>query len=426
MTIHRPIPAEGCGCDRRDIPHPLVSIDEALARIAAEARPVARTEAVPTASAIGRILARPVRSRSMVPPFDAAAMDGYALVTSALTGTGPWDLRVGARLAAGQQTTASITGGMAARIFTGAPIPQGADAVVMQEDVLRDGDHIRLSRRPVAGQNIRLAGSDMASGAQILAQGARLGPREIAACAAAGAGILRVRRRPRVALLVTGDELRRAGGARMAAQIWDINTPMLTASLAAAGVELVACAQGADTVADLFRQLGEMSAAADLVVTTGGISVGEEDHVRPAVMALGGDMLFSGVAIKPGKPVSAGRIGKAFWLGLPGNPVSAFVTWQVFGLALVRALGGEASGGASRRHVVMAHAILRKPGRCELRPAVLAGVDGHGREIVTFEDATHSARVGLLSHADGLILLPADADDLPAGALVEFQPFCQS
>jgi molybdopterin molybdotransferase len=143
-------------------------------------------------------------------------------------------------------------------------------------------------------------------------------------------------------------------------------------------------------------------------------------------MALGGETLFSGVAIKPGKPVSVGRIGKAHWLGLPGNPVSAFVTFQVFGTALIRGLTDEAPRAPTRRHVVTATAIRRKAGRCELRPATLAGFDAHGREIVRFEDATHSARVGQLAQTDGLMFLPADADSLPACALVEFQPFCQS
>jgi molybdopterin molybdotransferase len=143
-------------------------------------------------------------------------------------------------------------------------------------------------------------------------------------------------------------------------------------------------------------------------------------------MALGGETLFSGVAIKPGKPVSVGRIGKAHWLGLPGNPVSAFVTFQVFGTVLICALIGGVVGFPVRRHVVTGTPIRRKAGRCELRPATLAGFDAHGREIVSFENATHSARVGLLSIADGLMFLPSDAECLPAGALVEFQPFCQS
>lgn len=426
MTIHHAIASPGCGCDRQDMLHSLVSIDEALARIAAHTRPVGRTEAVSLDSAGGRILAQPVRSRSMAPAFDNAAMDGYAIATSSLTGHGPWELRVVARVPAGQERSTLAAGGLAARIFTGAPVPDGADAVVMQEDVRRDGNVIHLARRPVAGLNIRLAGSDMAKGATVLDRGRRLGPREIAACAAAGAGILRVRRRLRVALLATGDEIRCAGGAREAAQIWDVNTPMLTASLASAGVEIVVSSHGADDLAGLVRQMGDMAVQADLVVTTGGISVGEEDHVKPAVMALGGETLFSGVAIKPGKPVSFGRIGTAYWLGLPGNPVSAFVTWQVFGMALLRGLTGEVAGVPTRRHVVTATGIRHKPGRCELRPAMLSGVDAHGREIVSFEDATHSARVGLLPRADGLMFLPADAESLPAGALVEFQPFCQS
>jgi len=426
MTIHQAIASPGCGCDRWDMLHPLISIDEALTLIAADATPVGRTEAMSLDSAFGRILTQPVRSRSMAPSFDNAAMDGYAIGTSALTGLGPWALRVVARVPAGQDSATVLEGTSAARIFTGAPIPKGADSVVMQEDVVRDGDVIHLSRRPVAGQNIRVAGSDMAKGATVLDMGRKLGPREIAACAAAGAGILRVRRRLRVALLVTGDEVRRAGGAREAAQIWDVNTPMLTASLARAGIEIVASAQGADNLSGLVHQLGVMAAQADLVITTGGISVGEEDHVKPAVMALGGETLFSGVTIKPGKPVTLGRIGKAHWLGLPGNPVSAFVTFQVFGTALIRSLTGEATGTPTRRHVVTATEIRRKPGRCELSPATLAGFDPHGREIAHFEDATHSARVGLLPLADGLMFLPADADNLSAGALVEFQPFCQS
>ena len=426
MSIHLSITSPGCGCDRQDMLHSLISMDEALARIAAHTATISRTEAVALDSAVGRILAQPVRSRSMAPAFDNAAMDGYAIATSALTGPGPWVLRVVARVPAGQMAKTSVAGAVAARIFTGAPIPDGADAVVMQEDVLREGDFILLTRRPATGLNIRRAGSDIAKGATVLDKGRRLKPRDIAACAAAGAGILRVRRKLRVALLVTGDEVRRAGGAREAAQIWDVNRPMLSASFAELGLEIVVSAHAADSLAGLSRQLGDMAAQADLVITTGGISVGEEDHVKPAVLALGGEILFSGVAIKPGKPVSVGRIGKAYWLGLPGNPVAAFVTWQVFGMALVRGLTGEVAGAPTRRHVTTETAIHRKPGRCELRPASLAGFDAQGREIISFQDATHSARVGCLPLADGLMFLPADAESLPAGALVEFHPFCQS
>lgn len=424
MTIHEAISSPGCGCDGQSMLKNLISIDEALDRIALHVAPAGSTEVLSLGNASGRILAHPVRSESAAPPFDNAAMDGYAVATSALTEDGPWVLNVVARVPAGQEATDTVRGPSAARIFTGAPVPAGADAVVMQEDVVRDGDMIHLRRRPVPGQNIRRAGSDMAAGTIVVNNGRRLGPREIAACAAAGAGHVQVRNRVRVALLVTGDEVREAGAARGGAQIWDINTPMLTAALAGAGLDLVVTEHGADDRAGLMRQLGEMAAQADLVVTTGGISVGEEDHVKPAFAALGGTILFGGVAIKPGKPVSSGRIGSAFWLGLPGNPLSAFVTWQILGTALSRALSGETATNASRRLVVTSAAIHRKPGRCELRLATLAGFDSQGREVVRFEDATHSGRVGGLPSADGLMFLPADAETLPAGSLVEFQPFC--
>lgn len=425
MTIHEAIVSPGCGCDERDVLSPLISVDEALARISAKIAPVGRTTAVSLDRALGRILAQPVRALTRAPAFDNAAVDGYAVATSALTGRGPWQLRVVARVPAGESLALALSGKEAARIFTGAPLPQGANAVVMQEEVTRVGDVIHLHHRLGPGQNIRREGSDMAARAIVLEKGQRMGPRAIAACAAAGAGIVRVRPRVRVALLVTGDEVRPVGGARDAAQTWDVNTPMLTAALTAAGVEIVASAHGNDKRASLARQLSELSAQADLVVTTGGISVGEEDHVKPAFAELGGETLFSGVAIKPGKPVSFGRLGSTFWLGLPGNPLSAFVTWHIFGSSLLRGLAGETSPAPSRRHVVTSAALCRKPGRCELRLATLEGIDSQGREIVSFDDAVHSGRIGKLPLADGLIFLPADADNLPKGALVEFQPFSQ-
>lgn len=362
----------------------------------------------------------------MSPPFDNAAMDGYAVATVDLIGDGPWTMRVTSRVSAGQADTAPLSRGCAARIFTGAPVPEGADAVIMQEEVTRVGNRIEVHRPPQAGLNIRRAGSDMQVGKTVLGQGCRLGPRDIAACAAAGAGVVQVRPRLRVALLITGDEVRRAGASRAAAEIWDVNTPMMAAALSGTEVAFVATEHGADTPVGLAGQLRDMVARADLVITTGGISVGEEDHVKPALASLGAEILFSGVAIKPGKPVSVGRIGDATWLGLPGNPLSAYVTWQIFGTALARGLTGQATTGTARRHVVTATAIHRKPWRCELRPATRAGFDAQGLEVVTFEEATHSGRVGHLPLADGLIFLPANVEELPAGALVEFQPFCHA
>lgn len=401
---------------------PLLGIAAALGRIAGRIEPVPRTEAILPGHAMGRVLAAEVRAQSSTPPFDNAAMDGYAMMSAALAGDGPWSLPVVARVAAGQVCAEPLVGAQAARIFTGAPMPAGADTVVAQEDVTRDGDTIRLLARPASGAHVRRAGSDMAAGVVVLDRGCRLGPRQIAACAAAGSDRITVRARVRVALLVTGDEVAQAGTPRATGQIWDVNTPMLAAGLSGPTVMLVAVERSADNRDGLARQIAELAACADLVVTSGGLSVGEEDHVRAAFGAAGGAMLFSGVAIKPGKPVSVGRIGAAAWLGLPGNPLSAFVTWQVFGTAVIRALAGEIGTGPRRRIVVTAEEIRRKGGRCELRLARLDGRDAHGRDVACFEAATHSGQVAGLSAADGLIVLPPDACTLPAGSMVEFVP----
>ena len=424
MDIRQTKEASGYDCDAQDTLRTVISIDEALARIAAHVAPIVEASAIPLNRALGRILAQPVRAQERAPSFDNAAMDGYAVATTSLTDDGPWNLKVIARVPAGHETTQKLAGACAARIFTGAPIPEGADAVVMQEEVARVGDTVEFHRRPAAGENIRRAGSDMERGAIILESGRRLGAREIAACAAAGAAAVHVVRRLRVALIVTGDEVRMAGGSRTAAQIWDVNTPMLAAAMDSMGVEIVATVQGADNCAHLASQLDELTEQADLVVTTGGISVGEEDHVIPALARLGGEMLFSRVAIKPGKPVSFGRMGSTFWLGLPGNPLSAYVTWHVFGRALVKALIGETAHVSASRHVITNAPIRRKPGRVELRLATLCGIDADGREIIGFEAATHSGCVSRLPMADGLMYLPAEVEYLPTGALVQFQPFC--
>jgi molybdopterin molybdotransferase len=384
MTILQPVTRSGCGCEGHDVAKKLITIDAALALIADRTAAVDGAEDVALDRALGRILAGPVTSRVMSPPFDNSAMDGFAVASAALPGDGPWTLVVVARVPAGQSSTVPLGDLQAARIFTGAKVPQGADAVVMQEDIMQSGGTIRIDRRPTPGLNIRCAGSEMGAGVTVLDQGRRLDARAIAACAAAGAGVIPARRRLRVALLVTGDEIRAAGAGRAEAQIWDINTPMLSAALTQPQLDLVAVERGLDSRDGLSLQLAKMAAGADLVITTGGISVGEEDHVKPALLALGGDIHVSGVAIKPGKPVSFGCVLGAAWLGLPGNPLSAFVTWQLFGTALVARLTGEA-GQAARRHVVTGMEVSRKAGRCELRPVTCTGFDGHGREVVTFD-----------------------------------------
>lgn len=424
MTVLARIDDRGCGCDVVDPQGRLVSMDTAIARIRENAAPVMDTHEMALVAATGRVLARDVRARLAAPPFDNAAMDGYALNSADLVGPGPWRLPVTARIAAGQACPDAIAKGKAAQIFTGAPVPSGADAVVMQEHVAHRGDAILVTRAVTPGTNIRYAGEDMAPGEVAIPAGRRLTARDIAAGAAAGAARIDVRRRVRVALLVTGDEVQGAGQARGDAGIWDVNSPMLMAALASEGVELVHVQSGKDNRDALRAQLRDLAADVDLVVTTGGISVGGEDHVKPALSDLGGSIIFSGVAMKPGKPVSYGRLGGTHWLGLPGNPLSAYVTWQVFGTLLCQNLAGDTSPRNRRRNVVLSRSLQHRGHRCELRLCRIAGFDGTGREVIHFDDAIHSGRVACLSEADGLFLIPAEIDNLPEGALVEYLPFC--
>jgi molybdopterin molybdotransferase len=425
VTILTRINELGCGCGAADHQGGLMAIDEAIARIIQTVCEVSETEEVALAAACGRVLADPVRARSAAPPFDNSAMDGYALDSISLTGAGPWRLEVTARIAAGQVASGSIRRGAAAQIFTGAPIPQGADAVVMQEDVDVIDDAIIISRKIRPRANIRTAGEDMAAGSIVVPSGRLITSRDVAACAAAGAATVRVRRRVRVALVVTGDEVNSSGQSLTCAGIWDVNSPMLSAQIASPGIEFIPIESGKDNRNALCQQLGDLAKRVDLLITTGGISVGEEDHVKPALNDLGATMVFSGVAMKPGKPVSFGRLADAHWLGLPGNPLSAFIGWQLFGTVLLRALAGDTTSPRSRRrNVVLSRVLDHKYGRCELRLADLSGFDGLGREIAIFEDATHSGRVARLPVADGVLFIPSESENLPEGALVEFQPFC--
>lgn len=422
MTVFQKIDGNGCGCDDLAPRGALISITEALARIARATRAAPEPELVSLPQAAGRVLARPVRSLGMVPPFDNAAMDGYAINTGDLTGGGPWTLPVVGRVAAGYVPGKRLARGSAMQVFTGAPVPGGANAVVMQEQVTRSGNRIRLNGKIKPGAHIRRAGEDMIGGQIVVEAGRSLAPGDIAACAAAGHDRVSVTRRLRVALLITGDEVVQQGQPKGGAAIWDVNTPMLSAAITARGVALTSVQVAGDTRPELRAQLERISRQVDLIVTTGGISVGEEDHVKPALSELSAQIVFSGVALKPGKPVSFGQIGRAYWLGLPGNPLSAFVTWQVFGAALCDVLSGQTMGSVRRRHVVLQRALHHRPGRCELRLARLTGFDGLGRETVDFVDVTQSGRVSQLPRMDGLIFVPSDAEELPEGALAEFHP----
>ncbi|MFM2035598.1 MAG: hypothetical protein RL459_863 [Pseudomonadota bacterium] len=315
---------------------PLKSLDDALAELLACAQANLAPETVSTFDADGRVLAQDVVSQLQVPPQDNSSMDGYALRCADAADSGA-QLRVSQRIAAGSSGQ-PLEPGTAARIFTGAPIPPGADAVVMQEDCeLVDGqtDVIRVLAQPTPGQWIRRSGEDVTQGAVVLACGDRLTPAALGLAASIGLAELRVARKPRVALFSTGDELVMPGEVAPAdmrpGAIYNSNRFFLRALLLRLGCEVTDYGIVPDQREATVAALREAAVAHDLILTSGGVSVGEEDHIKPAVQALGELNLWQ-IAIKPGKPFAYGRVGKAHFMGLPGNPVSSFVTF----LALVR------------------------------------------------------------------------------------------
>jgi molybdopterin molybdotransferase len=313
---------------------PLRSLDDALAELLGHAVPLEGIESVSTFEADGRVLAQDLVSALQVPPQDNSAMDGYAVRTSEIVDEGV-PLPVSQRIAAGSAAE-PLTPGSAARIFTGAPIPPGADAVVMQEDTETAGEQlVRILRVPSPGQWIRRSGEDVAKGAVILAKGERLTPAASGLAAGIGLDNVPVARKPRVALFSTGDELVMPGEVppeRMRpGAIYNSNRFFLSALLRRLGCEVTDYGIVPDRRDATVEALRNASQQHDLILTSGGVSVGEEDHVKPAVESLGSLDLWQ-IAIKPGKPFAYGKVGNAHFMGLPGNPVSSFITF----LLLVR------------------------------------------------------------------------------------------
>ena len=291
------------------------------------ARAPRATETVAVTGALGRVLAAPVRSAITVPPLDNSAMDGYAVRVADVPAAGT-RLPVSQRIQAGE-VGAPLAAGTAARIFTGAPVPPGADAVLMQEMCSAEGDAVVVNKRPAMGENIRRAGEDIRAGSEILAAGTRLGPAEMGLAASVGLGGLSVFRRLKVACFFTGDELVSPGTPLGPGQIYNSNRYTLAGLIQGMGCELIDLGIVPDTLEATETALTRAAAEADVVVTSGGVSVGEADYVKAAVEKLGRIEMWK-VAMKPGKPIVYGRVGEADFVGLPGNPVSAFATFSLF------------------------------------------------------------------------------------------------
>jgi molybdopterin molybdotransferase len=397
-------------------PEDLISFEEARSRVMADVLRVG-PERVPLGDAAGRVLAEDLVALESLPPFDNSAMDGYALALGDLQGDGPWTLVVAGESRAGTEPP-WLARGSACRIFTGAPVPERADAVVMQERVTRDGDTVRLEGRPKAGQNVRRAGEDLERDAVAIASGTRLSAGGLALAAMLGRADLQVARRPVVTILCTGDELRAPGDPPRPASIPESNSAPLAALARQAGAIARIAPIARDEPRATTRAIEQALEGTDLLLTVGGVSVGDHDIVRPALERAGVRLDFWRVAIKPGKPIAFGRRGGTSVLGLPGNPASAIVTFTVFGMPLLRAMQRDARPMATPLRARMASSRLRSPDRLELVRATLQ-LDG-GQLSARVHDNQSSGAATSLASSDGLALVPAGEGTIDAGAFVDF------
>jgi molybdopterin molybdotransferase len=400
---------------------------EALAILKARVQPVADVEAVAVADAGGRILAETAIAPHPVPAHTNAAVDGFSFAASDYNRDAGSSFVVAGRSAAGRPLAAKPVPGHAVRIFTGAVMPEGHDTVAMQEDARVDtgGDRqvVRIPSGLKAGANVRKAGEDVRAGEALLQPGAVLRPQDLAALASIGTSTVTCFKRIEVAVVSTGDEIVRAGASLGAGGVYDANAPMLSALVAAAGARISDLGVLPDNLDAVTEQLGEAAGKFDAIITSGGASRGEEDHIAKAIEALGKRHLWQ-LAVKPGRPMSFGQIGDTIVVGLPGNPVAVFVCFLLYVWPLLRRMGG-APWPEPRRYPLPAvfEFANRKLGRREFWRGILRetpqglGVDKFARD--------GSGLISGLRAADGLIDIPEDVPAIKPGDTVQFIPFSE-
>ena len=403
--------ASGSGCIPGGLP-----FQDARDRILGLVDRLLSEEAVPLAFCVGRVLSQPIIARIDLPGFDQAAMDGYAVhEVGAHLGT---IMPVTGRTAAGEPPS-HLALGSAHRILTGAPLPAGSDTVIPQENIRRNRGLVTVTVMLPAGANVRRRGEDVRSGTELISAGTKLDWRHIAILAAQGIDVVQVRRRVRVTLLSSGRELCNPGEAPTLGQIYDSNLPMLSALLVTWGADVRAQPVITDAVLPLQEALENAAEGADLVLTTAGISVGDEDHMREALQALGGDLAVLKVAMKPGKPLAAGRLQKAIFIGLPGNPQAALAGAVGFVQPLLARMAG--TNPAAPLCVRSDFFMRRKLGRTEFVPVRLTQRKASIWAMRTGLEG--SARLAPLLTATGFALLEPSTSHVEQGDFLDVLPF---
>jgi molybdopterin molybdotransferase len=404
----------------------MITVEEALARVLSSAGAPLDEERVALDQGFGRVLARDLLALRTQPPFPNSAMDGYAL-RAADAASLPATLTVIGESAAGRAFEGAIGPGDAARIFTGAPMPAGADAIVLQEDVRRDGDRISLTAAVTAGDNLRPAGLDFVEGEPLIAAGRRLTPRDVALAAAANHTTLAVRRRPRVAILATGDELVTPGESLGPSQIVASNNYAVAGVVSACGGVAIDLGIARDSMSALGEAIARADAShADVLVTLGGASVGDHDLVQRALVAAGMELGFWRIAMRPGKPLMHGMLGRMRVLGLPGNPTSSMVCAILFLRPLLRALNGEPEPGADPSAAGRLAVALPANGPRQDYMRCSFARDAEGVVLATPAASQDSSLVKVMAGAEGLIVRPIGAAAAKAGdacRVIAFEPF---
>ena len=394
----------------------LISVDEALVKLLDPVSSVKESEKVKLEDALGRTLAEDLRSTINVPGYDNSAMDGYAVNSEDCVEAGA-QLPVTQRIPAGQ-TGQPLKKGSVAIIFTGAPIPEGADAVVMQELCEREGDVVTVNAVVNAGSNVRKAGEDIGEGSVVLEAGARLRPQELGLLASVGLAEVSVKRKLKVATFFTGDELVEPGNKLGQGQIYNSNKYTLKGLLQTVGCEILDLGIVPDTLEDTVNVLKKAADVADLVITSGGVSVGEEDYVRIALEQLG-ELTMWRIAMKPGKPVAYGKVEDAVFMGLPGNPVSVFVTFLIFARPLILKMQGAEKYNNVFTNVRAEFEWPAGKRQEYLRVRLEQGSDGYIAKLFPHQGS------GVLSSAcwaDGLIEVNMN-QQIKQGDMVKYLPF---